>query len=260
VRNAFEQLASSRDIIMHQVDEQYMLLRNQMLKLILRGDSECIERAKVGYMDINLSGTVLFVGIVQSVDEREIQQLQAFGESVFWCKGLQDDVYTAIVSTDSEGHAIQIKESLQQHFEAIDRQIVFSEFIDDPYQICTKAADTYKRLTAKPPLRKSTVNADDIVEYIRTNYQSNDLSLNQLAEVFNISPHYISTLVYKQTNQNYKEFLTDIRMKHAQKLVLEGKLMTKEIAEAVGYTNVSLFIKTYKATFGVTPSNSKQCN
>lgn len=260
VRNAFEQLASSRDSIMHQVDEQYMLLRNQMLKLILRGDSDCIERAKTGYMDINLSGKVLFVGIVQSAEEREIRQLQAFGESVFWCEGLQDDVYTALVSTDSEEHAIQIKEKLKKHFEAINRNISFSEFINDPNQICAKAANTYKRLTAKPPLRRSVVNTFDIIEYIRANYQKSDLSLNQLSEVFDISPHYISTLVFKQTNQKYKEFLTDIRMKHAEKLVLEGKLMTKEIAEAVGYTNVSLFIKTYKATFGVTPSSSKQDN
>ena len=260
VRNAFEQLANSRDSIMNQVDAQYTLLRNQMLNLILRGDSNCIERAMTGYMDINLSGRVLFVGIVQSVDEYEIQHLQAFEGSVYWCKGLQEGVYTAIVSTDSEYHAMQIRESLQQHFEVIDRDIVFSEFIDDPNQICVKAANTYKRLTTKPPQRKSAVNASDIVEYIRTNYWRSDLSLDHLSEVFNISPHYISSLVFRQTNHNYKEFLTDIRMKHAEKLVFEGKLMIKEIAEAVGYTNVSLFIRTYKATFGVTPSNSKQDN
>lgn len=258
VNNAFERLVSSRNSIMQQVDTQYMMLRNQMLKLILCGDGDCIERAKSGFLDINLSGTVFCVGIVQTVEESEIRQFQSIGESLFWCKGLQDDVYSVLLSTDNEDNALRIQEDLQNHFYAFDRRIVFSECFDNPYLFCEKAANTYKRLAAKPPLRKSTVDAVDIVEYINANYQRPDLSLDQMSEVFSISARYISTLVRKQTNRNYKEFLTDIRMKHAKELVKEGKLLTKEIAEAVGYLNVSLFIKTYKATFGITPANSKQ--
>lgn len=98
---------------------------------------------------------------------------------------------------------------------------------------------------------------EEVKNYIRAHY-AEDLSIPELAEVACVSPNYFSAMFKKETGQNYKAFLTDIRMEKALQLLRETDAKTYEIAEQVGYNNVRRFVDAFKQRYSVSPMEYKK--
>ena len=75
----------------------------------------------------------------------------------------------------------------------------------------------------------------------------------ELADVACVSQNYFSALFKKETGQNYKAYLTSIRMEEAIKLLRTTDLKTYEIGEKVGYNNVRRFVDAFKQLYNVSP-------
>ncbi|MEL7567391.1 MAG: response regulator [Dehalobacterium sp.] len=92
-----------------------------------------------------------------------------------------------------------------------------------------------------------------ILNYINTHF-ANDLSLDSLSQRFHFSSCHISRLIKKETGLTYPEYLNQIRLKEAKKLLRSSDLTTSKIAHEVGYNEVSHFNRIFKKTIGITPS------
>lgn len=97
----------------------------------------------------------------------------------------------------------------------------------------------------------------EIKQYIYDHFNE-DITLNKMAEIACVNSYYFSPLFKKATGQNFKKFLTDVRMKEAQKLVITTDLKTYEIAERVGYNNVRQFTEKFKDYYKCSPSEYKK--
>lgn len=104
---------------------------------------------------------------------------------------------------------------------------------------------------------KTTGEMVNVQNYIRQHYNE-DLSLKVLAEVACVSPTYFSALFKKETGENYKGYVTRIRMEEALKLVMNTDLKTYEIAEAVGYNNVRRFVDAFKSRYRISPMDYRK--
>ncbi|MCC2683438.1 MAG: AraC family transcriptional regulator [Paenibacillaceae bacterium] len=91
-----------------------------------------------------------------------------------------------------------------------------------------------------------------IVRYINDNYES-PLSLESLAGQFDISPYYLSRLFRKTTGFTYVEYLTTVRIKHAQRLLRETRWKVGNILEKVGFQDQRHFGKIFKKISNCTP-------
>ncbi len=98
-----------------------------------------------------------------------------------------------------------------------------------------------------------------VQKYIDEHYNE-ELSLKSLAAVARVSPHYFSAYFKSETGQNYKAYLTKVRMEHALQLVLNSDLKTYEIAEKVGYNNVRRFTEAFRAAYGMSPADYRKTN
>ena len=85
-----------------------------------------------------------------------------------------------------------------------------------------------------------------------------DLSLKALAEVACVSPHYFSAYFKAETGQNYKAYLTQVRMEHAMRLVMATDLKAYEIAEQVGYNNVRRFVDAFRMADQMSPTDYRK--
>lgn len=92
-----------------------------------------------------------------------------------------------------------------------------------------------------------------ILEYIEERY-SEDLSLDSLSEHFKISKTYINRLLKNHAGSSFLEILLDCRMKKAKELLMENSYKIYEVAERVGYHDLSHFIRSFKKKYGVTPN------
>lgn len=68
-----------------------------------------------------------------------------------------------------------------------------------------------------------------------------------------VSQNYFSAMFKKETGQNYKAYLTSLRMEEALRLLRETDDKTYEIAEQVGYNNVRRFVDAFKQIYSVSP-------
>lgn len=97
-----------------------------------------------------------------------------------------------------------------------------------------------------------------VKEYIREHY-AEDLSLGVLAGRFYMNQYYFSTFFKKETGQNYKNYVTEVRMKQAMKILMESEdIKTSELAQAVGYKDVRSFTDKFKEVYGESPAGYKK--
>lgn len=107
------------------------------------------------------------------------------------------------------------------------------------------------------PNTKELTTIIQVKEYIKANYGS-DISLKQIAKVAYMNPYYFSSFFKKVTGQNFKQYLTEIRMKEAIKLLMENDIKTYAVAKAVGYNNVRHFTDKFKELYGESPNAYKK--
>ncbi|MCA1321659.1 AraC family transcriptional regulator [Bacillus tianshenii] len=84
------------------------------------------------------------------------------------------------------------------------------------------------------------------------NYQQ-DISLSELAEHFNLSSSYISTIFKANTGENFKESLNRYRIQKAKEILSSEDMKVNQVAEMVGYNNVNTFIRIFKKYVGLSP-------
>ncbi len=95
-----------------------------------------------------------------------------------------------------------------------------------------------------------------VKEYLELHYNE-DISRKTLAEILYLNPDYIARLFRKQTGKSISEYLLDYRMEKAYALLYDSDKTIRRIAEAVGYDNVSYFIKQFRRIYGKTPTECR---
>jgi two-component system response regulator YesN len=84
------------------------------------------------------------------------------------------------------------------------------------------------------------------------------ISVEEIANEINLSPGYASTVFKNETGETIIQYLTYARMQNAMKLLEETNLMVFEIAERVGYNNVTHFASVFKNNIGISPGEYRK--
>ncbi|GBF73483.1 DNA-binding response regulator [Paenibacillus sp. 598K] len=98
-----------------------------------------------------------------------------------------------------------------------------------------------------------TVHAKRILMYMEAHY-AEDLSLERLAELMDLHPHYISRLFKKETGDNFVNYLNALRIREAQQLLKsQRQLPVSAVGQRVGFEDKHYFSKVFKKYTGRTP-------
>jgi len=84
--------------------------------------------------------------------------------------------------------------------------------------------------------------------FIQKNYATKNLNIQMVANEVFLSPNWLSALFKKETGQTVNGYITDVRIKKASELLLQGKYKVYEIAEMVGYGSSQYFSKVFFQT------------
>lgn len=91
-----------------------------------------------------------------------------------------------------------------------------------------------------------------------SSYYAEDLNMDELAGLCHLSTSHFRTLFKTVTQQSPLHYLTHIRMKMATSLLLSTNLPVLSISQAVGYSTLSSFNRTFKALYMQTPSDFRR--
>lgn len=101
-------------------------------------------------------------------------------------------------------------------------------------------------------------NADSLIRESGILHYSENIDLNLIAELVNITPSHLSNLFKKETGVNFSTYLTDVRMKAARRLLQSPEFLIYEVAEKTGYSNAGYFGKAFKKYWGISPEEFKK--
>jgi two-component system, response regulator YesN len=104
-------------------------------------------------------------------------------------------------------------------------------------------------------LRKQSANgeAHKIKQYIDLHYHEN-ISLKTIASKFFMNPVYLGQLFKKTYGIYFKDYLLQVRINEAKKMLRQSEKRIYEIAECVGFNNTDYFVTIFGKLENITPS------
>jgi len=94
-------------------------------------------------------------------------------------------------------------------------------------------------------------------KFIEAHY-SQQITLEEVASVVNLSPTYFSIVFKKFTDKNFSEYIIDRRIKEAKRLLRETTCNINEIAGMVGYRDSKYFSKLFAKVTGLKPNEFRR--
>ena len=94
-------------------------------------------------------------------------------------------------------------------------------------------------------------------DYIGKHYMD-DIQVEQMAARLYMSPGYLSMVFKKEAGENIKQYIRDVRMKKAEKLLTVTKMSVREVGQHTGFKNMSYFSKCFRQQFGDTPESYRR--
>ncbi len=109
---------------------------------------------------------------------------------------------------------------------------------------------------------KSTSKSHSIAvaarEYIEENYSDNSLSIADISEKLLVNQTYLRRMFKEEMEMTLQEYMTQYRMQMAKQFILETEDKLADIAEKVGYSDVSYFSNCFKKFYGVSPRSMQK--
>ena len=93
--------------------------------------------------------------------------------------------------------------------------------------------------------------------FMHSHFRENP-TMAEAARISGFNMNYFSSLFHKVTGKTYKEYLNDLKLEYAKKLVLSGSLSISEVCFASGFNSLPNFLKTFKLRYGMSPGNMRK--
>ena len=97
----------------------------------------------------------------------------------------------------------------------------------------------------------------EILGYINNHYFE-ELTLETVSAKYFLSTYYFSRTFKEATGFHFVEYLNNVRMKEAKKLLLHSGLTVNEVSTAVGFHSNTHFGRVFKQIVGCSPSAYKK--
>ena len=117
----------------------------------------------------------------------------------------------------------------------------------------TLASSSYAKIAVEDDSRRVL----KVKNYIAKNYMD-ELRLAQLAEIAGMSPSAFSRFFKLHTGRNLSDYIIDIRLGYAARMLVDTSRSISEISYACGFNNLSNFNRIFKRKKECSPSEFRE--
>lgn len=157
---------------------------------------------------------------------------------------------TAVSAGVSQERASQINTSFIQ-------VILMQNSLDDISGQLQLAIDIYQKEIQKNASIPEPASIKAIKLFINEHFSEN-ITLDSIAGSAFLSASYASRLFKKELGISIMDYLLQVRMNEAKKLLKDTALPIEEVASRTGYADSSYFTKVFRKAEGITPSQYRQ--
>jgi len=102
--------------------------------------------------------------------------------------------------------------------------------------------------------KKTPAILDKAIDYIQENHDKG-IILEDVASEIGFSTYYFGKVFKKTFKSSFTDYLSNVRMTHAKRLLKETNLNMKDITYKIGYMDPNYFTRVFKKSEGITPTD-----
>lgn len=136
----------------------------------------------------------------------------------------------------------------------MDKLYVVEDIVQLHHVMVLDFTEKMKALRERPEVSKP-VNA--AIDYIYLHLHSR-ITLDDLAGHVGISPGYLSKLFKKEIGMNITDYVTDLKIEEAQKMLKYSDMPIVEIANYLAFASQSYFVSVFHSRTGITPRKYRE--
>ncbi|MDR6551059.1 response regulator [Paenibacillus qinlingensis] len=144
----------------------------------------------------------------------------------------------------------------------------FRQFDPDVYfrgmEISRKVASLHAYVQGLSEVIQACISERDqtvvsrISAYIYNHYGNHELKIQDIAGEVHFSAAYVSYLFKRETNKNVWDFVSEVRIEEAKRLLAVTDLKRYEISYQVGYQSPEHFSRMFKRFIGISPADYRK--
>jgi len=132
------------------------------------------------------------------------------------------------------------------------RRILDCSSANQIVELLDEYVERYIRVEKKDKLNQQHHLVRNIAEFIEERLQEN-WTVKQLAEHFSLNASYLSVLFKREMGKTISDFVQDVRINRARKLLQDPNIKVYEVADKVGIQTPAYFTYLFKKLVGSTP-------
>lgn len=118
----------------------------------------------------------------------------------------------------------------------------------------TYLRNLYLRVMTEDKQNESEGNIMDAIQKtIREQFTSPNFNISMLADMLKLTPAYIGRVFIERTGIRLVDYLSDMRLEHACKMLRETVVPVKDICVASGYMDANYFARLFRRKVGMSP-------
>lgn len=212
-----------------------------------------VEKAEVSPTEYN----ELENRLLKSIKFGKAEIINLFVELLDQIRGLEENVYRNKIFEILVLASHEARLAGQNILDYIDFKQYFESNWDLPIEKVERWA--YQRFeylinsvqTSRLEIRSDAVNS--AIHYMEEHYME-EITLEEIARYIGISPQHFSKIFKEETGINYIEWLTNLRLDIAKRLLAEGGKTVKEVCYQVGYNDPNYFSRIFRKTIKTSPT------
>ncbi|MDR0582475.1 MAG: AraC family transcriptional regulator [Prevotellaceae bacterium] len=144
--------------------------------------------------------------------------------------------------------------SSKQGFAAV---LDFLSILHELSLFCDKARTLSSSSFAKINVKADSRRVQKVQEYINTHYRE-DIHLDVLSKLIGMTPAAFSRFFKLRTGERLIDYLIDIRLGHASRLLVDSTMSISEICYTCGFNNISNFNRIFKKRKSCAPKDFRE--
>ncbi len=118
-------------------------------------------------------------------------------------------------------------------------------------------SENYTALCSEVITNSNSKNEKDrmarVISYLTDNFDQK-IELEKVASIAYMTPNAFCRYFKKRTHKSFTQYLNEIRLRHACKLLIEGDLQISTVCYQSGFNTLTNFNRQFKALMNLTPS------
>lgn len=219
---------------------------------------DTIENINFNYKFLNSEFINLVFEAIEEIDEKKIENIVKKEFAVFKEKLLDPEIIQIYVnniiyrSNKMIGNVVEDDSFKIDMREFRNKENSISQMQEAVIQHCKHCC----RVLGEKNKNALDENTYRIEEYIKENYKKS-ITIKEMSKELYINPVYLGQLFKKIFGVRFNDYIHQLRIEEAKKLIEETTMEMSEIAKEVGYSNYNMFSKYFERNTGTKPTNYK---